>query len=121
MPRSFTELQRRSPATTNSVWRLSSVVRWCLDCWRAVSDVRPTRLDCKSGFTPDGHPVDSNSGPLTRRQRDSGFTPDGHPVDSNSARLTSAGPVMNGLFVGHGGTYWRHCLLTQYARLTVDL
>jgi len=41
MPRSLTELQRRSPATTNSVWRLSSVVRWCSDCWRAVSDVCP--------------------------------------------------------------------------------
>jgi len=38
-----------------------------------------------SGFMPDGHPVDSNSGPLTR---DSGFTPDGHPVDSNSGPLT---------------------------------
>ena len=45
-------------------------------------------VDRESGFTPDGHLVDTNGGPLTRT---SGFTPDGHLVDTNGGCLTSVG------------------------------
>jgi len=69
----------------------ATVVRWPVDS--ATQDLRQMATlltatavrwpvdQCDSGFTPDGHPVDSNSGPLTH---DSGFTPDDHLVKSDA-------------------------------------